>query len=163
MGGMIAGMKLYEHLRMVSGWAAQERRIIGIDASGKSAMGQSETVLRIAKRTTRMLGLEADEVRPTDVFIDTRWNVEAYGKCDQVTADAVQDLASMEGVLTDPIYTGKGMAGLMHAVRTGGIEGNVLFVHTGGRPALEMWKESQSQNEVDWKGWAFGSGEPPSS
>jgi 1-aminocyclopropane-1-carboxylate deaminase len=103
-----------------------------------------------------------EEIGAADVNIDARWNVGAYGKCDQITADAVKDLASMEAVLTDPIYTGKGMAGLMHAVREGEVGGSVLFVYIGGRPALEMWKKSQLQSEVDWKRWTIGDSIMPS-
>jgi D-cysteine desulfhydrase len=58
-------------------------------------------------------------------------------------AEAVQLLARTEGILLDPVYTGKAMAGLIDLVRKGYFErqSNVLFVHTGGSPALYVYEE----------------------
>ncbi|MEN3010741.1 MAG: pyridoxal-phosphate dependent enzyme, partial [Candidatus Bipolaricaulaceae bacterium] len=51
---------------------------------------------------------------------------------------AVELLARTEGILLDPVYTGKAMAGLLDLVRQGAFRGaeNVVFLHTGGLPAL---------------------------
>ena len=59
-------------------------------------------------------------------------------------AEAVRMLARLEGVLMDPVYTGKAMAGLIDLVRQGYFnrEENVLFVHTGGSPALQVYREA---------------------
>jgi D-cysteine desulfhydrase len=56
-------------------------------------------------------------------------------------AEAVRMLARLEGILMDPVYTGKAMAGLIDIVRKGYFtkEENVLFVHTGGSPALHVY------------------------
>jgi D-cysteine desulfhydrase len=56
-------------------------------------------------------------------------------------AEAVRMLARLEGILMDPVYTGKAMAGLIDLVRQGYFknEENVLFVHTGGSPALQVY------------------------
>ena len=56
-------------------------------------------------------------------------------------AEAVRLLARLEGILMDPVYTGKAMAGLIDLVRKGffGKEEKVLFVHTGGSPALYVY------------------------
>jgi len=58
-------------------------------------------------------------------------------------AEAVQLLARTEGILLDPVYTGKAMAGLIDLVRKGYFErdSNILFVHTGGSPALYVYEE----------------------
>jgi D-cysteine desulfhydrase len=58
-------------------------------------------------------------------------------------AEAVRMLARLEGVLIDPVYTGKAMAGLIDLVRKGTFkkDENVLFVHTGGSPALYVYME----------------------
>jgi len=56
--------------------------------------------------------------------------------------EAVRLVARMEGVLLDPVYTGKAMAGLIGLAKRGhfGREQNVLFVHTGGSPALYAYQ-----------------------
>jgi D-cysteine desulfhydrase len=58
-------------------------------------------------------------------------------------AEAVKLLARTEGILLDPVYTGKAMAGLIDLVRKGRFarNRNILFVHTGGSPALYAYKE----------------------
>jgi D-cysteine desulfhydrase len=59
-------------------------------------------------------------------------------------AEAVRMLARLEGILMDPVYTGKAMAGLIDLVRRGYFDKqeNVLFVHTGGSPALYVYMEA---------------------
>jgi D-cysteine desulfhydrase len=56
-------------------------------------------------------------------------------------AEAVRMLARLEGILMDPVYTGKAIAGLIDLVRKGYFtkEENVLFIHTGGSPALQVY------------------------
>ena len=58
-------------------------------------------------------------------------------------AEAVKLLARTEGILLDPVYTGKAMAGLIDLVRKGFFPGDsrVLFVHTGGSPALYVYQD----------------------
>ena len=58
-------------------------------------------------------------------------------------AEAVRMLARLEGVLIDPVYTGKAMAGLIDLVRKGTFnqDENLLFVHTGGSPALYVYMQ----------------------
>jgi D-cysteine desulfhydrase len=55
--------------------------------------------------------------------------------------EAVETLARVEGILLDPVYTGKAMAGVLELVRTGRFDKgeNVLFVHTGGAPSLSAF------------------------
>lgn len=63
---------------------------------------------------------------------------EGYGILSSGCAEAIQLLARSEGVLLDPVYTGKAMAGLIDLIRTGEIDADktVVFLHTGGAPAL---------------------------
>ncbi len=64
--------------------------------------------------------------------------VPGYGRLNQAVREAMALAAGHEGLLLDPVYTGKAMAGLIAHVRTGRIApgSRVLFVHTGGQPAL---------------------------
>ena len=139
LGGMVAGAKLLERVQRDAGETVSNRRVVGIDASGNDIMAQRQLVLEIAKRTAKIIGLEENDVVLEDVVIDGRWNAGRYGHCDQATASAIRDLATMEGVITDPVYTGKGIRGLMEAVKRGEADGNVLFVHTGGQTALAAY------------------------
>ncbi len=63
---------------------------------------------------------------------------EGYSRPTAGMVEAVQLLARTEAILLDPVYTGKAMAGLIDLVRKGYFKKNenVLFVHTGGSPAL---------------------------
>ena len=61
-----------------------------------------------------------------------------YGQLSEGCIEAISTLARTEAVILDPVYTGKAMAALMHDIRSGKIprEARVVFVHTGGAPAL---------------------------
>ena len=67
-----------------------------------------------------------------------------YGRLNEAVREAMALAAGHEGLLLDPVYTGKAMAGLIAHVRSGRIApgSRVLFVHTGGQPALFAYAES---------------------
>ncbi len=126
---------------MVVGFAAQERRrrVIGIDASAKPAQTHAQ-ILRIARATAELVEL-GREVGEEDVVLDDRYHGGIYGIPDQATIDAIRLAGRLEGMLTDPVYEGKSMAGLIDLVRNGEIaqESNVLYAHLGGVPALSAY------------------------
>lgn len=64
-----------------------------------------------------------------------------YGILDDVTANGVKEFARLEGILTDPVYTGKAVTGMLHFARANKftVGGNVLFCHTGGQIALSAY------------------------
>lgn len=76
---------------------------------------------------------DAEVVRTTDDYVGP-----GYGELDDRTRDAIRLLARTEGVLTDPVYTGKALAGVIDLARSGRWQpgDDVLFWHTGGLPAL---------------------------
>jgi 1-aminocyclopropane-1-carboxylate deaminase len=119
---------------MVAGFAGQDRRIIGIDGSAKPEETR-EQVARIARGTAGLIGTEvADE----DVILDDRYHAGTYGIPDDRTIEAMRLSARLEGMITDPVYEGKSMAGLIDLVGNGEIAAgsNVLYAHLGGQPAL---------------------------
>ena len=63
---------------------------------------------------------------------------EGYGRLTQGTVDAIEMMARYEGILLDPVYTGKAMSGLIGLAKRGFFEEDdlVVFVHTGGTPGL---------------------------
>ncbi len=95
----------------------------------------------LATRTAVLLGHDAAVV--TDkTMVDDRWVGGGYALPTESMIEAVRLLAGTEGVLLDPVYTGKAMAGLIGQVREGRwTKGqNILFVHTGGSPALYAYR-----------------------
>ncbi|MEV6873550.1 1-aminocyclopropane-1-carboxylate deaminase [Amycolatopsis sp. NPDC051128] len=119
---------------MVAGTAlGKKRRILGIDASAKPGETR-EQVTRIARNTAELIG--AGEI--PEVELDDRYHAGIYGIPDKSTVDAIETCARLEGMITDPVYEGKSMAGLIDLVGRGEIErgSNVLYAHLGGQPAL---------------------------
>jgi 1-aminocyclopropane-1-carboxylate deaminase len=123
---------------MVVGFAADERaaRVIGIDASAKPAQTR-EQITRIARQTAEKVGLERD-ITSADVVLDERFAGPEYGLPNEGTLEAIRLCARTEGMLTDPVYEGKSMHGMIEMVRNGEFpEGSrVLYAHLGGVPAL---------------------------
>ena len=126
---------------MVAGFAAMgdDRRIIGIDGSAKPDETR-EQVARIADRTGRLLGLER-AITADDIVLDERYHAGVYGIPDEQTLEAIRLAGRLEGMLTDPVYEGKSMAGMIDLVSRGEIEpgSNVLYAHLGGQPALSAY------------------------
>ncbi len=127
---------------MVAGFAALEqaggrpRRVLGIDGSAKPVQTR-EQVLRIARATATLLDV-GRELTPDDVELDERYHAGVYGIPDEATLDAMRLAARTEGLITDPVYEGKSMAGLVDLVsrKEIGPDATVLFAHLGGQPAL---------------------------
>lgn len=132
-GGMLAGFKLLEKQGF------PPRRVIGIDASAK-ADETFQQVLKIAKSTAARIGLSEDSVQGPDVVLERDYCGPAYGVPDEKTVEAIKYGASMDAFITDPVYEGKTLAGLLDLVRTGEIEsGNILFAQLGGQLALNAY------------------------
>ncbi|HET6530191.1 MAG TPA: 1-aminocyclopropane-1-carboxylate deaminase [Actinoplanes sp.] len=123
---------------MVAGFAAETagRRVIGIDASARPAETLDQ-VTRIARNTADLLGVD----REPEVLLDDRYHAGTYGIPDESTLDAMRVAARTEGMVTDPVYEGKSMAGLIDLIRRGEIDkgSTVLYAHLGGQPALNAY------------------------
>jgi 1-aminocyclopropane-1-carboxylate deaminase len=94
-------------------------------------------VARIARRTAAAIGV-GRELRDDEIVLDDRYHAGVYGIPDARTLAAMRLVARLEGMITDPVYEGKSMAGLLDLVARGeiGPESNVLYAHLGGQPAL---------------------------
>jgi len=110
--------------------------LCGIAVSG-GGLDKTQRAVRIANETAELLGLSV-RVTPRDIVTDENFVGEGYGIPTPGCLDALRLLARQEGILLDPIYTGKVMAGLIEHIRQGLIEPSetVVFLHTGGAPAL---------------------------
>ena len=126
---------------MVVGFAADGRadRVIGIDASAKPAQTHAQ-ILRIARHTAEMVELGRD-IGAQEVVLDTRFGGPEYGLPNEGTLEAIRLCARMEGMLTDPVYEGKSMHGMIEKVRRGEFPpgSRVLYAHLGGAPALSAY------------------------
>ena len=117
-------------------WARAGASVVGI-----SAGPPKETVVRRVTGIVRDLGvvLSTDwQVPPEDVVVYDDYVGEGYGIPTPETIEAIRVVARTEGILLDPVYTGKAMAGLIDLGRRGVFtrDQTVLFWHTGGQPAL---------------------------
>lgn len=128
------------HAGLLAGLAAINARVpvTGINVRRPRAE-QEANVLRLAEATAALLGTPA----PTagDVVALDDWVGPGYSLPTPEMVAAVRLLAGCEGVLLDPVYTGKAMAGLIALARGGhfGADERVLFLHTGGSPSLHAY------------------------
>jgi 1-aminocyclopropane-1-carboxylate deaminase len=126
---------------MIAGFAAQsgERRVIGIDGSAKPAETH-EQVARIARRTAELIEI-GRELRDDEIVLDDRYHAGTYGIPDEGTLEAIRTAGRLEGMITDPVYEGKSMAGMIDLVASGEIDrdSKVLYAHLGGQPALSAY------------------------
>ena len=133
------------HAGMIAGFAGQgglgarPRRIIGIDASAKLDETRAQ-VEKIARNTAALIGV-GRELRDEEIIVLPGWAGEHYGIPVQSTLDAIRLIGGLEGVILDPVYEGKSMAGLIDLVRNGeiGRDSTVLYAHLGGQPALNAY------------------------
>lgn len=126
---------------MVVGFAAdgRSRNVIGIDASAKPEQTKAQ-ILRIAQNTAKLVEL-GREITEEDVVLDTRYGGPEYGLPNDGTMEAIRLCARLEGVMTDPVYEGKSMQGMIDMVRKGEFPkgSKVLYAHLGGAPALSAY------------------------
>jgi D-cysteine desulfhydrase len=111
-------------------------RILGISVD-KPAEALRDKVLNLAQVTLGQLG-ETLHVRPEDVLVSDDYLGGGYAVLGEPEREAIGLVARSEGLLLDPVYTGRAMAGLIDLIRrrTFTAEQCVLFWHTGGAPAL---------------------------
>ena len=126
------------HAGMLVGFAkdGRERKVIGIDASFTPAQTKAQ-VLSIAQNTARLVALGKDIVAD-DVVLVEDYAYPAYGVPSEETKEAIRLTARLEGMITDPVYEGKSMQGLIDLAQKDYFEpgAKILYAHLGGAPAL---------------------------
>jgi D-cysteine desulfhydrase len=102
---------------------------------------QEPMVHKLAEQTAAVLGVRGGVPREAITALGD-WVGPGYSLPSPEMIEAVRMLAQVEGILLDPVYTGKAMAGLIGLIRQGVFTKgqNVLFVHTGGSPALYAYQ-----------------------
>ena len=123
---------------MVVGFATDDRskRVIGIDASGTPQQTHAQ-VLDIAQKTAEIVEL-GRAITADDVVLKTDYAYPAYGVPSEETNEAIRLCARLEGMMTDPVYEGKSMQGLIDLVQKGffAAGSKILYAHLGGVPAI---------------------------
>lgn len=126
------------HAGLVTGFYGNSSNlpVIGVNVSRTKDM-QEELVYDLVQRTASHVGIKSSISRETVVCFE-EYVGPGYSLPTPEMVEAVKMLAMTEGILLDPVYTGKAMAGLIDLVRKGYFhkDENVLFVHTGGSPAI---------------------------
>jgi 1-aminocyclopropane-1-carboxylate deaminase len=129
------------HAGMVVGFAkdGRARRVIGIDASATPAQTKTQ-VLEIAQKTAALIEL-GQEITADDVVLKEDYAYPRYGVPSAETNEAIRLSARLEGMMTDPVYEGKSMQGLIDLVRQGFFPtgSKVLYAHLGGVPAINAY------------------------
>ncbi|TGE02002.1 1-aminocyclopropane-1-carboxylate deaminase [Methylobacterium nonmethylotrophicum] len=125
------------HAGMLVGFKpdGRARNVIGIDASCTPAQTKAQ-VLEIARNTAALVG--AGEIVADDVVLKEDYAYPVYGVPSKETVEAIRLAARLEAMITDPVYEGKSMQGLIDLVQTGFFPkgSKVLYAHLGGAPAL---------------------------
>jgi L-cysteate sulfo-lyase len=130
--GLLAGLLAMDH----------PARVIGVDVDAQATRVRAD-VCRVGREAAALLGCEE---KWDDSFVEVvgNWSGPGYGVPDATTEEAVRLAAQLEGLALDPVYSGKGMAGLIGLARgerfAGG--GPVVWIHTGGSPGIFAYPET---------------------
>ncbi len=129
--GMVLGAKIY-------GFRSQ---ILGISVSQEANALQTQ-VAALATATATHLGLGTPSLSG-EVNVNDDYLGEGYGKVSEIEREAIRMVAQLEGILLDPVYTGRAMGALIDLIRWGAFTRgqSVLFWHTGGTAALSAFAD----------------------
>jgi len=133
--GLLAGAKL----------CGDKTKIMGISVSEEKESFTRE-IRTISEEVVKCLGCEVDFTKK-DIIVSDDYIGQGYGVLNKKVSEAIKLTAVSEGIFIDPVYTGKAMAALIDLIEKGNFnrEGNILFLHTGGVPALFPYKKEIKQ------------------
>lgn len=108
----------------------------------RDKQAQMDRVYKKSIKVAQMIGFD-NIIKQSDVRLNDYTLAPGYGRLNEHVREAIDLAARTEGLLTDPVYTGKALAGLIHLMREGLFhkDQNILFIHTGGTPALFGYPE----------------------
>ncbi len=124
--GLLAGAQNYQ----------VKTKILGISVDESESV-LKDRVFRLASEISNLYG-DKKSLNPDQILINDNFLGAGYGILNDQDREAIHLFATTEGILLDPVYTGRAGAGLIHLIRSGFFSKNerVLFWHTGGTPAL---------------------------
>ena len=131
------------HAGMIVGFSKdnRQRNVIGIDASFTPEKTKHQ-VLKIAQDTAKLINVE-QSIDPSDVVLMEDYAYPEYGIPSDETNDAIRLCARLEGMITDPVYEGKSMQGLIDLIDKNYFPkgSNILYAHLGGVPAINGYHQ----------------------
>ncbi len=127
--GLMLGNKMLETYSQIVG--------INIDKGEMDKVPFDEHIVSLANSTAQFIAADY-QFTADDLILNSDYVGDGYGVIGELEKEAIALTAQNEGILLDPVYTGRAMGGLIDMIRTGQIKAtdNVLFWHTGGAPAL---------------------------
>ncbi|WP_435264045.1 D-cysteine desulfhydrase family protein [Tenacibaculum sp. nBUS_03] len=132
-GGMQAGLILGKEIYQLN----SELIPISIDKDETNGFSLEEVVIDIVKEGFQKLDINK-EIQLDDIYLNRDYDKDGYGVVTNNEVNAINELAKNEGVLLDPVYTGRAFYGMLDFLKEKKIptNSNVLFWHTGGLPAI---------------------------
>ncbi len=131
------------HAGLIAGFKGNNVHIpiIGLSV-GKEKVTQANNIVKLLDKLCVKLEMDNPATKDDVVVLDD-YVGPGYGLPTEEMVEAIQLLSRTEGILTDPVYTGKVLAGMIDLVRKGTFKDtdNILFIHTGGSPALYAYEE----------------------
>jgi len=129
-GGTQAGIELGLRLFKMSA------KSYGISAS-RHVKPKSQEIADLCNQTIKYFELECGQFSPDEIAVNYDYIGKGYAIPTDKCTEAVRTVAQTEGIILDPVYTGKAMAGLIDLIKKGKFkkDDNIIFVHTGGGPA----------------------------
>ena len=133
--GLLAGLLALGH----------SARVIGVDVDAQPERVRAD-VCRVGREVAALLGIER-HWQDEHVEVAAEWSAGAYGVADETTEEAILLGARTEALPLDPVYAGKGMAGLIGQTRRRRFAADdvVVWIHTGGLPGLFAYPETMAQ------------------
>jgi len=138
-GGTQAGLILGARLLDVTA------KILGVNVFAIKA-DASRTIAQLVNGSAELLGVDLSIV-PKEVTVFDDYIKEGYGVLNKEVTEAIKLVAETEGIFLDPVYTGKAMVMLIDLIKKGYFkeDDNVVFFHTGGLPALFLYRNELSK------------------
>lgn len=118
-------------------------KVVGISV-GRKAEVIAERALSLAESTAKMIGADV-KLSPEDFTVVEKYTYGGYGVIAREVVEVMKKVGSLEGLVLDPVYTGKAMAGLIDMALKGELRGSVVFLHTGGLPVLFQYDDEVAQ------------------
>jgi L-cysteate sulfo-lyase len=140
--GLILGKKIYNKTFDLVG--------INIDKDTNATQPFDQLIAQLVNSTAKLIGLDYTFSK-NELILNSDYVGDGYGIVGPQENEAIALTAKLEGILLDPVYTGRAMAGLMHLIRSGKISKNdhVLFWHTGGAPSLFAYSDDLAFSQAD--------------
>ena len=135
----------YSGLCLGNMFSPKPKKVLGYSVGGKSEyfIRQSDLIIEESLQILKKLGNNIDTGNTYKHLINDAYQGEGYGMTNQEQIDFIKWVANMEGILLDPVYTGKCFYGLIEDVKAGKLNDveSILFIHTGGVFGIEPYEK----------------------